>query len=378
MKKTLIVAAVATSLSTLAHAQSSVTLYGTVDSGVTYTSNVGGHSQWGLESGASEQSRWGLRGVENLGGGLKTVFDLESGFAMTNGTLANNGGLFNRQAYVGLSHDEIGTVTLGRQYDAMQDYLAPLTATGSWGGTYFAHPFNNDNLNTGGGFAANNSIKFSSVNYEGMHFGGTYGFSNSGEFANNREYSLGAAYQNAGVHFGGAYSQQNYGPQANAQGATSGSLLANPVLSSLRQREFGAGASYAFGPALVGLAWTQSRLDHFGIGGASIRLNNYEVNGSYNLTPVLTLAAAYTYTSLRAAGGAGDLGKAHVNQFGLHTDYALSRRTEVYAQAVYQFASGMNAAIYNGDIGLNSDGSSAASSSSRYQTAVTVGLRHKF
>jgi predicted porin len=60
----------------------------------------------------------------------------------------------------------------------MQDYVAPLTATGSWGGTYFAHPFNNDNLNTNGGFPVNNSIKYTSANYGGFTFGGTNGFSN--------------------------------------------------------------------------------------------------------------------------------------------------------------------------------------------------------
>ncbi len=190
MKKSLIVVAVAASFASVAHAQSSVTLYGLLDAGVTYTSNVAHNSKWAAGSGGIEQSRFGLRGSEDLGGGLKAIFTLESGFNVNNGRFANNNGMFNRQAFVGLSSAQFGTVTLGRQYDAAQDFLAPLTATGSWGGTYFAHPFNNDNLNTNGGFAVNNSVKYSSANYAGFTFGGTYGFSNqAGAFANNREYS---------------------------------------------------------------------------------------------------------------------------------------------------------------------------------------------
>ncbi|MBR8501625.1 porin, partial [Burkholderia cenocepacia] len=146
MNKTLIVAAAAASFATVAHAQSSVTLYGVLDAGITYQSNVASKSLWSMGSGI-DQSRFGLRGSEDLGGGLKAIFTLESGFNIGNGRLGNNGGMFNRQAFVGLS-SQYGTVTLGKQYDATQDYLAPLTATGSWGGTYFAHPLNNDRLST--------------------------------------------------------------------------------------------------------------------------------------------------------------------------------------------------------------------------------------
>ena len=134
MNKTLIVAAAAASFATVAHAQSSVTLYGVLDAGITYQSNVRtasgqGKSRFSMGSGI-DQSRFGLRGSEDLGGGLKAIFTLESGFNIGNGKFANgNGGMFNRQAFVGLS-SQYGTVTLGKQYDATQDYLAPLTATG--------------------------------------------------------------------------------------------------------------------------------------------------------------------------------------------------------------------------------------------------------
>ncbi|MGF6446282.1 porin [Paraburkholderia youngii] len=382
MKKSLIVVAAAASFASVAHAQSSVTLYGLIDAGLTYTSNVAGSSKWAANSGGIDQSRFGLRGSEDLGGGLKAIFTLESGFNINNGQFANNKGMFNRQAFVGLSSAQFGTVTLGRQYDAAQDYLAPLTATGSWGGTYFAHPFNNDNLNTNGGLSVNNSIKYSSANYAGFTFGGTYGFSNqAGGFANNRQYSLGAAYQWQGLHLGAAYAQQN-NPNArtNLTGASDGVVAnsAGPITGNFRQRQFGAGASYGFGPALVGVAWTQSRIDNL-VGAAATQrqghTNNYEINGKYNLTPAMALGVAYTFTDARGYGinADGNDMKTRYHQIGLQADYSLSRRTDVYAQAVYQHAMGDGgvASIYSGD-------NTVPTSSSKNQTAATVGLRHRF
>nr|WKF60047.1 Outer membrane porin protein [Paraburkholderia busanensis] len=381
MKKSLIVVAVAASFASVAHAQSSVTLYGLLDAGLTYTSNVNHNAKYSAGSGGINQSMFGLRGSEDLGGGLKAIFTLESGFNINNGKFANNNGMFNRQAFVGLSSQQFGTVTLGRQYDAAQDYLAPLTATGSWGGTYFAHPFNNDNLSTNGGFAVNNSIKYSSANYAGFTFGGTYGFSNqAGAFANNREYSVGAAYQWQGLHLGAAYAQQNNPGATNGAGtasnggASDGSLLG--LGGNFRQREFGAAGSYAFGPATVGLAWTQSRIDNVLGGAQSLRANNYEVNGKYNLTPAMSLGVAYTFTDGKGYGFATNGGSDSVryHQIGVQADYSLSRRTDVYAQAVYQHAMGDSnavASIYSGD-------NSQLPSSSKNQTAATVGLRHRF
>ncbi|MCC8405927.1 porin [Paraburkholderia sp. MMS20-SJTN17] len=380
MKKSLIVVAAAASFASVAHAQSSVTLYGLLDAGLTYTSNVAHNSKWAAGSGGIDQSRFGLRGSEDLGGGLKAIFTLESGFNINNGKFANNNGMFNRQAFVGLSSSQFGTVTLGRQYDAAQDYLAPLTATGSWGGTYFAHPFNNDNLNTNGGLAVNNSVKYSSANYAGFTFGGTYGFSNqAGGFANNRQYSVGAAYQWQGLHLGAAYAQQN-NPAANTSGASDGVVAntAGVLTGDFRQRQFGAGASYGFGPALVGVAWTQSRIDNLVGAAAGQRqghTNNYEINGKYNVTPALGLGVAYTFTDARGYGinADGNDMKTRYHQIGLQADYSLSRRTDVYAQAVYQHAMGDGgvASIYSGD-------NTVPTSSSKNQTAATVGLRHRF
>ncbi|MGA7815976.1 porin, partial [Caballeronia sp.] len=127
MKKKVIAAALLGVLASAAHAQSSVTLYGLLDVGVTYTNSQvtvnGGHSNVQLVSGPVDGSRWGLRGAEDLGGGLKAIFTLESGFNLNDGTLAYNGREFGRQAFVGLSSVDYGALTLGRQYDSMVDYV---------------------------------------------------------------------------------------------------------------------------------------------------------------------------------------------------------------------------------------------------------------
>src|SRR5471032_203795 len=84
-------------------AQSSVTLYGILDAGFVYTNNSGGQKQYALNSGNVQGDRWGLRGTEDLGGGLSTIFVLEDGFSITKGTLGQGGDEFGRQAYVGVS-----------------------------------------------------------------------------------------------------------------------------------------------------------------------------------------------------------------------------------------------------------------------------------
>lgn len=380
MKKTLIVAAVAASFATAATAQSSVTLYGLVDAGFTYVNNVQAPvsadyyktNSWGVTGGNVQMSRWGLRGKEDLGGGMAAVFTLENGFDVSNGRSVDSRE-FSRQAYVGLSTNA-GTVTLGRQSDSVVDYLSPLSATGTWGGTYFAHPGNTDNLD-GNDFRVNNSIKFTSANYAGFSFGGMYGFSNAaGSFAANRAYSLGAGYANGGLKVGAAYMQGN-GIGSNTVGAITDYAYLDTngnVVDDLRQRTFGAGASYSVGALTFGGVWTQVRQDVNLVDGSSIT-NNYEVNGRYALTPALSMGAAYTFTTARSNIGGGESSHARVHQFGLQTDYALSKRTDIYAEGVVQIASSPDKGVYP-----NAGISGVPNSSSSRQVLVTTGIRHRF
>lgn len=383
MKKTLIVAAVSGVFASAAHAQSSVTLYGLIDAGITYTNNQGGHSAWQETSGSVNGSRWGLRGAEDLGGGLKAIFVLENGFGINNGALKQNGREFGRQAYVGLSQNQYGSITLGRQYDSVVDYVGPLSLTGTqFGGTQFAHPFDNDNLNNS--FRISNAVKYSSVNYGGLRFGALYGFSNSSQFSNNRAYSFGASYTYGGLNIGAGYLQLNNditgltsAEVTNSAGAVDG----DNTFVGQRQRVFGGGLNYTFGAATAGFVFTQSRInqplgisasnsglaDGLALDGSLARFNNYEVNARYALTPAWTVAGSYTYT-------AGYLDGVHPswNQFNLQTSYSLSKRTDIYLQGEYQkvSADGLGIGAYVNGLG--------GASSSDKQIAVTAGLRHRF
>ena len=91
--------------------------------------------------------------------------------------------MFGHQAYVGLSSNRFGTLTMGRQY--LVDFVSPLSATaGAFGDAGFAHPYDNDNLQHSVRF--NNAIKFTSIDYGGYTFGGMYAFSNSTDLAVSR------------------------------------------------------------------------------------------------------------------------------------------------------------------------------------------------
>ncbi|WP_367849229.1 porin [Rhodoferax sp. WC2427] len=97
-----------------------VTLYGVIDTGIETVSNTaaGGTLTRMPSNTGIFASRWGMRGKEDLGGGLAAVFTLESGFSPDTGAMGQGGRLFGRQALVGLSGDW-GAVTLGRQYSML-------------------------------------------------------------------------------------------------------------------------------------------------------------------------------------------------------------------------------------------------------------------
>jgi general bacterial porin, GBP family len=135
------------------------------------------------------------------------------------------------------------------------------------------------------------------------------------------------------------------------------------------QRTYGVGANYAIGPVTVGGAWTQSRFQ-FAMGDSTARFNNYEVNARYALTPALALGAAYTYTDVKGyTAGPDNNDHMKFHQFGLQTDYALSKRTDIYAEGIVQLGKqGAEAQVY---------GTNAVSAQGN-QVVVTTGIRHRF
>ncbi|SFT49881.1 porin [Paraburkholderia aspalathi] len=375
------VAGVAMSLiGSVAHAQSSVTLYGVIDEGIDYVSNSGGHSLWRMRDGTYDGvfgSRWGLRGTEDLGGGLSAIFKLENGFSLENGQLRQGGLEFGRQAYVGLSHATYGTLTMGRQYDSVVDFLQPVTAPGTFGG-YFWHSGDIDN--TANSFRVNNSVKYASPTFAGLQFGGMYSFTNTNAPGRGTTgmWSIGATYSLSGLTIAGAYeyaknpavlfADGNF--VANTTGAAIGaagpfSYVGNPA----NEQIFGAGATYKLGKALLGLDYTNTKFNDANGSTAIVRFENYEAFAQYNLTPVLSVGGAYTYTH----GSVGYNQTVPVyHEVALTTTYSLSKRTSFYAMAAWQKAAAgaTQAALFDGVVG--------DASTNNHQIAARIGMYTKF
>ncbi|ALL68472.1 Outer membrane protein porin [Paraburkholderia caribensis MBA4] len=363
-----------------AMAQSSVSLYGIVDEGIDYVSNSGGHALWRMRDGTYDGvfgSRWGVKGREDLGGGLSAIFQLESGFSLENGELRQGGRMFGRQAVIGLSDDKLGTLTLGRQYDSVVDYLQPVTAPGTLGGP-LVHAGDIDN--TDNSFRVDNSVKYQSPTFAGLQFGGLYSFSNTNEAGRGTTglWSLGATYTNNGLHIAGAYlyakepalllSDGNY--VSNTTGSAVGaagpfSYVGNPS----NEQIFGAGVTYTLKQLLVGVDYSNTKFDNANGSTATVKFENYEIFGQYNITPSLTAGIAYDYTHGRV-GYSGAVPIYH--QIGFMSSLSLSKRTALYATGVYQKVAGgaSTADIF--------DGAVASASSNDHQLALRVGMYHRF
>ncbi|ACC72371.1 porin [Paraburkholderia phymatum] len=391
MKKSLLALA-ALGVFTGAHAQSSVTLYGVVDAGIAYTNNVGGQHNFFTSSGNLQGSRWGLRGKEDLGSGLTALFVLENGFNVFNGTLGQGGDMFGRQAYVGLSSSQFGTVTLGRQYDSVVDYTGPLEVGSQWGSYFAAHPADLDNMNNTN--RVNNAIKFTSANYAGFTFGGLYSLGgNAGQFNRNQIWSVGAGYANGPLQLGAGYlnvKDPNYsfwGNNANSRSTTTTPSASNfpssRVISGFASAHtlevIAVAGAYTFGAATIGATYSNTQykdvgtesgagLNPVGYKGGSGKFHNAELNFKYQLTPSLLLGAAYDYTK-----GYG-LSDAKYHQAMLGADYFLSKRTDVYVDGVYQHASGTDSTQHAAVANINQ----LSPSSTSNQVAAVVGIRHKF
>ncbi|MGR8031846.1 porin, partial [Burkholderia pseudomallei] len=131
------------------------------------------------------------------------LFVLENCFDVNSGKLIQGGLEFCRQSYVGLSSG-FGTVTLGRQYDSVVDFIGPLEAGDQWGGYIAAHTGDLDNFNNA--YRVNHAVKFTSANYGGFTFGGLYSIGGvAGDCIRNETWSLGAGYTKGPLVLGVGY-----------------------------------------------------------------------------------------------------------------------------------------------------------------------------
>ncbi|WP_211473523.1 porin [Collimonas humicola] len=363
-----------------AAAQSSVVFYGVLDAGVTFVNNEGGHSNAKLDTGVMEPNRWGIKGVEDLGGGLNAVFQLESSFNLDDGSLSSPGTMFDRVAMVGLA-GRYGQVTFGTQYDLINDYVTPFNISAGASG-YAAHQGNFDRI---AGNAIQRSIKFASADFNGLTFGALYSFAdkilhpdeNDSEGAGSgTAWNIGAHYAYGPFSAGAAYMRLNtprgtqaIGPYPSlglthflgqptfAIDAGSGERVPLKNMAIDSQKIFAIGAAYEIGnlTAMANFADIEFR----GYGQASV-LRLIEVGGRYHLSAALDGTLGYQrmhFEGIRA------------NQLSLGLDYHLSKRSDLYVSADYRRASrGVNGVI----------GNSFAPSSNSAQGLLRMGMRHVF
>jgi len=369
---------------TTVFAQSSVTLYGVAEAGLLYSNNSGGASLAMLNSGSIQGSRWGLRGAEDLGGGKKAVFNLENGFSVANGHQGQGNAEFGRQAYVGLSSNNVGMLTLGRQYDSVVDYTGPFEAGDQWATYFGAHPGDLDNMNNAN--RTNNAIKYTSPTRSGVTFGGVYSLGGvAGQTSQNQIWSAGVGYNQGPIALGVAFldvKDPNYSFFGNnpTSSTTASNMAASTVYSGYAsaktQQVIAAGGAYTVGAATIGATYSNTAFKDLGAEAGlnplgyrgSARFNNAEVNFKYLVTPSLLLGLAYDYTK---GYGVND---ATYHQVMAGADYFLSKRTDVYIAWVYQHASGTDST--GSPAHANVTGLTA--SSTAMQTALLSGLRVKF
>ncbi|MDN7858505.1 porin [Burkholderia cepacia] len=359
----------------IGHAQSSVTLYGILDAGITYVNNTGGSHVVKFDDGVAYGNRFGLKGTEDLGGGLKAVFTLESGFRLGTGQLGFGGAEFGRQAYVGLQNDW-GTLSFGNQLDITNE-LVSIYNISAWGSGYAIHQGDFDRFN---GDRLPNSVKFLSNDLSGFKFGAMYSFGNvAGNFHRNSAWSAGASFTKGDFSIGAAYTRLNnpngiyaFDPYAMigthtflgqqtvtvdpATGART-DLFANTPMNVDSQGTFGIGSSYTIGKLTLDANFSYTTIKSFG---QSSHMQVYEGGGLYQFTPALSLIAGYQHT--RFEGHHWNQGTA-----GLH--YLLSKRTDVYISGDYLRASqGVDAVV----------GYSFTPSTTQTQADVRIGMRHSF
>lgn len=350
----------------MAHAADTppVQLYGLIDASVQTLSNGPGESsKTGMAGGNLNGSRWGLRGNEDLGDGLKAVFTLESGFDPSNGQSLQGGRLFGRQAYVGLSDRTLGTLTLGRHNTLMIDWMSKYS------------PFENAGFGGKRIDAAFSDRMDNSIKYTGklgpVSIGAYYSFGWNNEQSwtdtnTGRMIGVGARYQSGG--FDAAVLYHSKRADAPKTGADS---------HNREDRILGA-LSYDFGDFKLygGYRWLEQKLvqrDYIS------RL--YWAGARVKAAPSTHLSAAVYYmdgttcdnmnlVSCPAVQKAGDDQKPMLLIVG--AEYDLSKRTTLYTLGSYALNdNGSSVSVIGGKYGVNVE-------PGKNQFGLALGMRHRF
>lgn len=357
----------------------SVTLYGTIDTAINYTNNIGTaeNDYTGFNTQTNSwPSMWGLRGSEKISDNLEAVFTLESGFNSAVGSSNQGGRLFGRQAWVGLKGDW-GQVALGRQYSMLfwsmlnSDIMGP-NAHGLGGLDGYIPDRRQDNA----------------ISYRGTFSGVTLG----AHYAKGRDAAGGC-----NVNYNQENACSSYSAMLGYDTATWGANVAWDVLkggdgtnwrgSDLtntqdEDRRLAVNAWAKFDALKLGLVYINRKTD--GSVGSSSRIVNgatqtydlgdrsdlWSLGAAYALTPAVTIDGSVNYIKFKN----GDE-SAKSMLYVARVKYALSKRTSVYASASYVNNSGVaNSAANSGSIGAQAYTPAAGNN----QTAFMTGLRHNF
>lgn len=366
-----------------AHAQSSVSLYGVIDTALTYVHNADGNQKlYGMNSGNMQGSRWGLKGTEDLGSGLSAVFQLENGFDSTNGRLGQGGRQFGRQAFVGLSSTTAGTVTLGRQYDPLIDLVQGMTAD-NYFGSVFATAGDVDNYDNS--FRVNNAVKYTSPVWSGLQFELMYSFGNlAGATGSENTYSGAVAYNNGPIGLSAGYIKMTNSPASSTPvGRTTWTSSSDGPFDGPVNAGYATAHSigiarvagqYVVGAFTVGAGYSNSQYkpDGSSVFTTSEKYNTGQAFLNYQATPAMLVGLGYSYTK-----SSGDT-SAKYHQVSIGADYSLSKRTDIYIVGAYQHASGETGDGAGGATAAQASVGSYGYAGTSTQEIVNIGIRHKF
>ncbi len=358
MKKTLLAAALLAGFATagVAQAETSVTLYGILDTGYGYQNFKYDHNgadvrarSSGLRDGTFNGSRWGLKGAEDLGDGLRAIFQVEAHVNLGGqGGAAHSG--FNRQSFVGLSSDSWGTFTMGRQYSAgTETFQGPNGVNLGDADKVFGA------VGLGGGTRVDNSFKYVTPDmscFKAIVLYGTGG-DNGTKVGRNGDtsfsdrgtrVSVGAVYANGPIGVGASYDRQSqYGVDALSVPAADRSAATSWVLSGSYDFEV-VKLALAYGQDRHGkIGWNGSNGDFLTVGGVTnaaalsddFKSNNYHVGLSAPIGGG-TLYAGWNYSTSNLDDGdklGDDAG--NISAYQLNYVYPLSKRTSLYTYASY-------------------------------------------
>lgn len=339
-------------------AQSSVTLYGIVDTGVQYYNKAAsGGSVIGMPSLTGEvPSRFGLRGTEDLGGGYKTFFVLENGFALNSGALNYGGRLFGRQANVGVS-SPYGALTLGRQMNMSMYVLLNADVIGP--SIHSMASFDSYLPNARSDNAAGYLGKFNGFTVGGTYSTGRDAAGPAGPSATNcagnvagdpvacRQYTMMLAYDAPQFGAAASYDVMRGGTGASAPLSSAAYTDTRTIVDAYAK----------FGSAKVGGGWIRRNTS----AAAHSQSDLYFLGASYYATPALSFDAQALRYLLRETSDS--------TLFVGRVNYLLSKRTTVYTSVGYVTNSSRGAAAVaaGGSVGAGQN-----------QLGVMAGIQQRF